>query len=59
MNILFKVEANPVQMRCQCFYSTVKFSICDLGKLGQGNRMTKTSSGLNSVFEKPRFREGW
>ena len=23
MNIFFKVEANPVQMRCQCFYSAV------------------------------------
>ena len=23
MNIFFKVEANPVEMRCQCFYSAV------------------------------------
>ena len=23
MNIFFKVEANPVEMRCQCLYSAV------------------------------------
>ena len=23
MNIFFKVEANPVEMRCQCFYSAL------------------------------------
>ena len=23
MNIFFQVEANPVQMRCQCFHSAV------------------------------------